>query len=321
MRPAFCFGSLLAILGVVYLAASLTTPTPAKAQDSADDGSQLPAELLGVWTREWIRRPGIAIQDPNAVQDSPQLVRYLQTPRFFGDMRIPKDRLDLSRAKSFDDLTDSDLRILAKQQGFVGYTTVLEAAGSEAPKQSGPVTVEWHRQMDFEPPTGNRDRGRLEFVSKTQMNENGLDNSYTEHWVSVTHGDDQFFVVYVKRQDRLDRMLLVAGDQFYYGRNRRTDLPAAPSFESLLAGASRAQIADYLDFELSVGRIRGGSFPWEIQYSTLPWREGKPLDFVNSITVDGSTGKVDLRVADGETWTIPINTLEPSDLKLFLPGN
>jgi len=319
-----CFlNVLLAIFGL-DLATSLArnSPAPANAQESADRGSQLPSKLLGVWTREWIRRPGIATQDPNAVQNSPQLVRYLQTPSFFGDMRLPVDRPDLSRATSFNDLTDEDLRMLAKQQGFVGYTTMVQGSGSAGPSQStsGPVTVEWHRQMDFEPPTGNLDRGRLEFVSKVQMNENGLDGSYTEHWASITNGDDRFFVIYVKRQGRLNRMLLIAGDQFFYGQNRSKDLPAAPSFDSLITRASRTQMIDYLDFELSVGRIRGGSFPWEIQYSTLPWRERTPLEFVNSIRVNNSTSMVDLRIGDGETWAIPVNTLDPADLKLFFPG-
>jgi hypothetical protein len=237
-------------------------------------------------------------------------------------MRYPVDRPDLSRAKSFNDLTDEDLRILAKQQGFVGYTTVVQGSGPAGPSQSasGPVTVEWHRQMDFEPRTGNRDIGRLEFLSKDQMNESGLDNSYTEHWVSIAHGEGQFFVVRVERQGRLDRMLLVAGDQFYYGRNRPKDLPAAPSFDSLMTGASRSQMIDYLDFELSVGRIRGGALPWEIQYSTLPWRERTPLEFINLIKVNSSTNEVDVRVEDGDTWTIPVNTLDPTDLKLFFPG-
>jgi hypothetical protein len=316
-----CLSVLLAIFAL-GLAPSFAGDSPNDAQDAAAEGDQLPSKLLGVWTREWIRRPGVAIQDPNAVQNSPQLVRYLQTPKFFGDMRYPVDRPDFSRAKSFDDLSDEDLRILATQQGFVGFTTVVPGSGPVGTSQSasGPVTVEWHRQMDFEPPTANRDIGRLEFLSKDQMNESGLDDSYTEHWVSITNGEDQFFVVRVARQGRLDRMLLVAGDQFYYGRNRPKDLPAAPSFDSLMTGASRSQMIDYLDFELSVGRIRGGAVPWEIQYSTLPWREGKPLEFINSIRVNSSTNQVDLRVEDGDTWTIPVNTLDPMDLKLFFPG-
>ena len=323
MPLSWCLSVLLAIFGA-GLATSCTKNSPSSstnAQEPAGVCKQLPSELCGVWTREWIRRPGIAIQDSKAVQNSPELVRYLQTPESFGDMRLPVNRPDLSRASSFNDLTDDELRILATQEGFVGYTTVVEDSESarSSPPPPGSVTVQWHRQMDFNPPTGNLDIGRLEFIGKDQMNESGLDNSYTEHWVAISSGDDRFFVVRIERLGRLDRMLLVVGDQFYYGRNRPKDLPAAPSLESLMNGASRAQMIEYLDFELSVGRIRGGSFPWEIQYSTLPWREGKPLDFINSVRIGDSTNKVDLQVEQGDTWMIPINTLDPADLKLIFP--
>src|SRR4051794_41033173 len=87
---------LVAIFGVISMASctgSSSAPDP-NAQGSEIIANQLPSALLGVWTREWIRRPGVAVADQNAVQDSPLVVRYLQTPEFFGDMRIPVDRPD-----------------------------------------------------------------------------------------------------------------------------------------------------------------------------------------------------------------------------------
>lgn len=286
---------------------SLTKPT--------NPSDKLPSWLLGTWMREWIRKPGVKIQNLNAVQESPQLVRYLQTPKFFGDMRYPIDRPNFHNAKSFDDLTDSDLQILAKQQGFIGYTTV-ENPGSSTPTET---VVQWHRQMDFEPSTSNPDIGKLELLSNQQMNESALDNTYTEHWVSLSDGDDRFLVVRVEREGRIDRMLLVAGDQFYYGRNRAKNLPAASSFDALISQASRDQIIEYLDFELSVGRVRGGLMPWEIQYSTLPWREGMHLDFVDRIQGSGSIGGLAIESETGETWTVPTNTLDPKDVDFIFP--
>jgi hypothetical protein len=32
-----------------------------------------------------------------------------------------------------------------------------------------------------------------------------------------------------------------------------------------------------LDFEISLGRRRGGALPWQITLSTLPFREGRTL--------------------------------------------
>lgn len=53
------------------------------------------------------------------------------------------------------------------------------------------------------------------------------------------------------------------------------------TFDALFkaTNTTREQIVEYLDCEFSVGRVRGGSVPWEIELSTLPWREGRP-DFV-----------------------------------------
>jgi hypothetical protein len=260
---------------------------------------ELPAWLLGVWSREWIRRQG--------VQSSPFVVRYVQTQSWFGDLRVPVDRPRTWTAASFDGLTDSELRLLTKQTGFIGHTTV-----------DGSIAT-WHHEIDFRPSDGSADVGRLERAGMNRMFEHALDGSYTEHWWSLGSGDGRFLAVRVERGGRLDRILLVVGDQFFYGRNRAKDLPAAESFDSLIAAthASRAQIIQYLDCELSVGRIRGGTVPWEIQYSTLPWREGRHLDFIDRIGARGGIAGLASRADAGETWTVPINTLDEDELRLL----
>ena len=115
------------------------------------------------------------------------------------------------------------------------------------------------------------------------MHEHGLDGSYIESWRSTTGGNGHFLVIRVTHTGRLLRTLVVVGNQFVYVRNRAIDLPAAASFEALFdfTKASRAQIEQYLDCEFSVGRVRDGSVPWEIERSTLPWREGRHLNFVD----------------------------------------
>jgi hypothetical protein len=154
------------------------------------------------------------------------------------------------------------------------------------------------------------------------MYEQALDSSFTELWWSLTSGEGRFLAVRVERAGRLDRILLVAGDYFFYGRNRSKDLPAAPSLDSLIATtrATRSEIIEYLDCELSVGRIRGGSIPWEIQYSTLPWREARHLDFVDRISAGGSIGGLTPRPEAGEAWTVLVNTVDSEDLVVLFPG-
>jgi hypothetical protein len=226
-------------------------------------------------------------------------------------VRLPINRPKLLHAASFADLTDDDLRNLAKQRGFIGHTTVANLIST------------WHHEVDFQPPDPDADIGRIERAGKGRMYEQALDSSFTEFWWSLTSGDDRFLAVRVERAGRLDRILLLAGDYFFYGRNRKKDLPAAVSLESLIATtrAARSQIIEYLDCELSLGRIRGGSTPWEIQYSTLPWREARHLDFVDRIRAGGSIGGLAPLAEAGETWTVLVNTLNSEDLVVLFPAS
>jgi hypothetical protein len=148
------------------------------------------------------------------------------------------------------------------------------------------------------------------------MHEHAVDGSYTESWKSATGGDGRFLVVQTERDGRLQRLLLVAGDYFVFVRNRIKDLPRAASLDALIAAThpSRTQIIGYLDCDFSFGRVRGGSIAWEIQRSTLPWREGRRLEFVDDLEVVPEGDRVVQRTSGSERWTVPINTLSHSEL-------
>ena len=113
----------------------------------------------------------------------------------------------------------------------------------------------------------------------------------------------------------------MAGDHFAYARNRPKDLPAAPSLAELIAKsqATRETVLGYLDCELSHGYVRGGRVPWEIANSTLPWREGSPLELADLIAID-SAGRLEARAAPGETWTFALNTMHADDLRVLFPA-
>ena len=255
-----------------------------------------PSWLPGVWSRDWIEKRGIK---SNALD-----VHYLQTPTYFADMRIPRDRSGALAAKSFADLTDEELRSLTGQNGFTGRTTV---AG---------MVATWQHHIDFQPSDGTPDKGRLERLAPDQMHEHGLDGSYLEAWRSSTDGKGCFLVVRVEHSGRLSRTLVVVGDQFIYVRNRAKDLPSAASFEALIEAThpSREQLMEYLDCEFSVGRVRGERVPWEIEQSTLPWREGRHLDFIEQLSISNRGSGLAPREAGEDVWTVPVNTISPSEI-------
>jgi len=263
----------------------------------------IPTWLWGEWSRDWILK--------GKVRSSTLDVHYLQTPMYFADMRIPKIRSGLSAAQSFADLTDEQLRLLARQNGFTGRTTMAGAVAT------------WNHDIDFQPTDGTPDTGRVERISPDHMQELGLDGSYIESWRRWPGATGQFLVIRVQHSGRLLRSLIVVGNQFVYIRNRAKELPMAPSLEALIEAtkATREQIEGFLDCEFSVGRPRGGSVPWEIQKSTLPWREGHHLDFVEQLSViDGGAGLVPREVGDDQ-WTVPVNTLSPRDTKALFRGS
>jgi hypothetical protein len=256
-----------------------------------DSTAAVPAWLRGVWTRDWI-------QEGKAKSNTLD-VHYLQTSTYFADIRIPRDRPRYPNAKSFADLTDQQLRLLARQNGFAGLTTT-----------SGAVAT-WNHDIQFQPSDGAPDRGRLQRIDQGRMLEHGLDGSYIEAWKSTSGSEGRFLVIRVEHAGRLVKTLVVVGNQFIYVRNRAVDLPTAESFEALIdsSKASRAQIEAYLDCEFSVGRVQGGSVLWEIQQSTLPWREGGHLDFVEEIAAVEGGAEIAPRAVGDDEWTVPVNTL------------
>jgi hypothetical protein len=272
--------------------------------ESDEINANPPVWMQGIWTRDWIEKRGVK---SDAVD-----VLYLQTPTFFADMRIPRDRAKMLDAKSFADLSEEQLRSLARQNGFTGRTTVAEDVAT------------WHHDIDFQPSDGTPDTGRVERVLPNQMLEHGLDGSYSEGWRSSTDGHGRFLVVRVEHSGRMSRTLVVVGNQFIYVRNRAKELPSAASFDALIEAThpSREQIVEYLDCEFSVGRVTGDRVPWQIERSTLPWREGRHLEFVEEISPNDVGSAISTHKAGDELWTVPVNTLSPREIRaLFGMGS
>jgi hypothetical protein len=247
----------------------------------------------GVWQRDWIRRDGGA-------EDARVGVRYVQTPSAFGDLRIPADRPEMAAAGSLAALGDAQLAALARQNGFAGVATMDGA------------TATWHHEIDFQPASGGVDSGRIEPAGEGRMFEHGLDESYVESWSAIDRGGG-FFAARVERAGKLDQLLVVAGRHFMYARARAVALPAGGSLTELIerTHATREAIIAWLDCEISFGTVRG----WQIERSTLPWRQGQALGFAARIAVDASGRPAAREAGAGETWSFPVVELPESELR------
>lgn len=269
----------------------------------------VPSWLTASWERLWV------INNNQGPPENTVNVRNIQTPTLFGDCRIPKDRPRYPEARSLADLSNAELATLYAQEGFSGYTTT-----------EGYI-ITWHHEIDYQPPDGSIDIGRFEILGGRNVLEHGVQSSYLEHWWRLEDAGGYFLGIKVMRnlgnnQQRVHEILSVSGDHFIYARNRAFDLPMANNLADLIKKEkySRKQILAVLDLEVSHGFVLGGRQPWEVQFSTLPFKEGRPLDFAQGIQVDPRTGQLgERKLAPDLIWSVPINTLGIEDLLVLFP--
>lgn len=222
----------------------------------------VPDWLCGLWRRRSIRFA-------DGRHDDTTVVYWLQTPSAFADIRIPAGRPALGGGDGLDELSDGELLALAEQGGFAGWT---ELSGTRC---------HWHRQIDFQPPSGRPDEGILHRGDGVLVEE-GVHEPYIEIWEAVSCGAaaPPSALAVAQRAAAMARGRLVThGNAFLFARDRRPPLAAAANLAALLPGGRphRATLLDLLDCELSFGRCRGGAVPWEITLSTLPHRQGQSL--------------------------------------------
>lgn len=216
---------------------------------------RVPDAYLGVWQRT-------LLTTTDGVHDTATQVYWLQTAQLFADLRIPRPA-----PQSFAER--------ATQAGFAGYTAI-----------DGDI-CHWHRAIDFQPPSGREDIGRMRFERPEYLLEDGLDGSYHEVWERLPESLGRNWGVWLMAFDGRQGCLLLAGDYFLFAAGRAQALPSAQSLSALLAATSvttsvttfvTASEADtLLAFELSFGRHGGGGQPWRIELSTLPGRIGQAL--------------------------------------------
>ena len=254
-----------------------------QSSDAASARQPVPTWLRGLWRRR-------SIEYPDGRRDDTTVVYWLQAESAFADIRIPGHRPDLRARGGLTGLSEEERAALALQAGFAGWT---ELTGDRC---------RWHRTIDYQPPSGVPDEGRLRLHDSVLIEE-GVHDPYVEVWepieCNVQLGPADIATVrptcvahHTEASGRRES-LVVCGDVFIYARDRATALPQAVSLEALVrAAAGRpSELVHLLDCEISFGLCRGGRVPWEIRLSTLPFREGGGLATAESGEIaHGSSG-------------------------------
>ena len=202
----------------------------------------VPEHYLGVWQRTLLTTTA-------GVHDTATQVYWLQTASLFADLRIPQP-------------APGSAAELASQAGFAGVTEI-----------NGEL-CQWHRAIDFQPPSGRDDIGRMRFERADYLLEDGLDGSYHEVWERLPDSLGRNWGTWLVAADGRQGCLLLAGDYFLFAAGRADALPPAESLSVLLDGGAAEAL---LTFELSFGRHQGGRTPWLIELSTLAGRAGQAL--------------------------------------------
>jgi hypothetical protein len=221
----------------------------------------VPDAFVGVWKRKLLRTPEF--------EDTVSTVYWMQTSLWHADIRIPVYRAPCTGKHSLAQCTREELLDLAAQQGFSGTTAV-----------DGDI-CRWLRRVDFQPPSGFNDVGRIEFSSPDLMLEYGIEQEYFEIWERMpgSIGQEHVNVEFAEGEDpqaaRPRSVLLATGSYFMRVRPRRMVLPQADNLATLTGDDHALRAA--LDFEISFGTRGGPPETWVIQRSTLPWREGERL--------------------------------------------
>lgn len=246
-------------------AATSATREPSAASP-ADHGTAptVPPALCGLWRR-------VVLESPGAPADTTTRVFWLQTPTLYVDLRVPSSRsLGVPRC-ALSAMDDRQLAELAQQSGFAGQAFL-----------EGDV-CRWRRDVDFQPPTGVPDEGRLE-IDGDVIVEDGVHAAYREVWQRVEDSTGDWLARRWTADDGTpggrECFLVAGGTWFLYARARGgAPLPHATSLGALAQsrGLDRTALGALLDFEISLGRRAGDVAAWRIELSTLPAREGAAL--------------------------------------------
>ncbi|WP_223423496.1 hypothetical protein [Tateyamaria pelophila] len=240
-------------------------------------------DIQGHWIRDWIKAPSF--------EDHTTRVHWAQVGLDYADVRIPRDRPDLSNVSALDALSADDLIKLAQAEGFAGHVTLR---GDQCT---------WHREINLHGTPDAPDVGEISFDAEGRMVETGVHAEYTELWERRLGSDPKAIrfssVMYAG-------LLVTIGEMSVIGIGRRNKPSTKPLIEALRTGRVPDGIGVLFDGLHAVGRQSGGSVVADL--ATQPFAEGCPILSVmdshivwHRVGFDGTRSDIVLEI---ETLTI-----------------
>lgn len=223
------------------------------------DSHNVPETCIGVWQR--LDGAGNTCR-----------AYWVQTRRLHASVLIPPERPQCAGKASLAECSDEELFQLAAQSGVAG-TCIIDGD-----------MLQRRRQLDYQTTRGKPFIRRIH-AEGDQLQEETTAGTEKINWLRISEVDAEIIALRFQDEVGLDiggnrkGVLLVIGDHFIFLRDRAVFAPHSDSLQDLIECKefTHAQLVELLDFEISFGLRNAGRMPWEIQLSTLPFREGMPL--------------------------------------------
>jgi hypothetical protein len=246
----------------------------------------VPSELMGLWRREVITAPGFR-------DDTTQVV-WLQTARWYADLRVRVDRPGPKIAPGFSAYSDADLIALAKVQGFAGELTAADG-----------VCV-WRRDLDHQPAGPEPDEARYSLDGDIMI-EDGIHSDYQEIWRRAADSQGPFAAFRLTETDGRSGLLVMAGRHLIEFVARPGAAPDGESLAALveheLAEGRRAGAEALLATRIRYAVSEGGG--WTVKLSSMPWLEGQPIWPPDAARFDSDAGVLTVEFGGtGLAWTL-----------------
>jgi hypothetical protein len=248
--------------------------------DLPSNNTDVPEAYVGVWRR----------------RSDTDRVYWVQSHRIHASLSIPLKRPDFSGRKGWDDFSDEDLMVLTHQAGVSGACIAKDDIFHP------------RRQFDYLPRRGETFLRRMRREGSTLYAE-ALDGTDPCIWDLVAAPEGEIVALRFQdagvgkdEHDQRRGYLLVVGGHFIFVRDRAVMTQRAANLNVLAEckNYGRQELLDVLDFEISFGR-RGGDAPWQVQLSTIPFREGRRImDDVMLEKILATAGKAPQRLRLGD---------------------